>query len=92
MVKIIEIIACHMAQDYLQIQICGIFFHVNVSRYFLDILHFKYQHLTCLDEPLLVVFCLVVLGAIQVLRNADGGGGCQFFWGKALRRCKVQCY
>ena len=31
-------------------------------------------------------------GAIQVLRNADGGGGGQFFRGKALRRCKVQCY
>ena len=33
-----------------------------------------------------------MLGAIQVLRNADGGGGCQIFWEKALRRCKVQCY
>ena len=32
-----------------------------------------------------------VLGAIQVLRNADGGGG-QIFQKKALRRCKVQCY
>ena len=27
-----------------------------------------------------------------MLRNADGGGGCQIFWRKALRRCKVQCY
>ena len=26
-------------------------------------------------------------GAIQVLRNVDGG--CQIFWKKALRRCKV---
>ena len=34
----------------------------------------------------------VPLGAIQVLRNADGGGGCQIFWKKALRRCKVQHY
>ena len=33
-----------------------------------------------------------ILGAIQVLRNADGGGGCQIFREKALRRCKVQCY
>ena len=35
-------------------------------------------------------------GAIQVLRNADGGGGvgggCLIFWKKALRRCNVQCY
>ena len=29
------------------------------------------------------------LGVIQVLRNADGGGGCQIFRKKALRRCKV---
>ena len=34
----------------------------------------------------------VKIGAIQVLRNADGGGGCQIFQKKALRRCKVQCY
>ena len=27
-----------------------------------------------------------------MLRNADGGGGCQIFRKKALRRCKVQCY
>ena len=26
------------------------------------------------------------------LRNADGGGGCQIFRKKALRRCNVQCY
>ena len=32
------------------------------------------------------------IGAIRVLRNANGGGGCQIFWKKALRRCKVQCY
>ena len=32
------------------------------------------------------------IGAIQVLRNADGGGGCHIFWKKALRRCKVQRY
>ena len=32
------------------------------------------------------------LGAIQLLRNADGGGGCQIFLEKVLRRCKVQCY
>ena len=32
-------------------------------------------------------------GAIQVLRNADGGGGgCLIFWKKALRRCNIQCY
>ena len=31
-------------------------------------------------------------GAIQVLRNTDGGGGCLIFWKKALRRCNVQCY
>ena len=31
-------------------------------------------------------------GAIQVLRNADGGGGCQILRKKALRRCNVQCY
>ena len=29
---------------------------------------------------------------IQVLRNADGGGGCLIFWKKALRRCNIQCY
>ena len=29
-------------------------------------------------------------GAIQVLRNADGGGGGHIFWGKALPRCKAQ--
>ena len=34
----------------------------------------------------------VMFGAIQVLRNADGGGGCLIFWKKALRRCNVQCY
>ena len=33
-----------------------------------------------------------MLGAIQVLRNTDGGGGCLIFWKKALRRCNVQCY
>ena len=33
------------------------------------------------------------LGAIQVLRNADGGGGGVLFSGeKTLRRCNVQCY
>ena len=32
------------------------------------------------------------MGAIQVLRNADGGGGCHIFWKKVLRRCNVQCY
>ena len=32
-------------------------------------------------------------GTIQVLRNADGGGGgCMIFGEKALRRCNVQCY
>ena len=35
----------------------------------------------------------VGFGAIQMLRNADGGGGgCLIFWKKALRRCNVQCY
>ena len=24
--------------------------------------------------------------------GVGGGGGCQIFWKKALRRCKVQCY
>ena len=32
------------------------------------------------------------IGAIQVLRNADGGGGFKIFQKKALPRCKVQCY
>ena len=31
-------------------------------------------------------------GAIQVLRNAVGGVGCQFSRKKALRRCTVQRY
>ena len=31
-------------------------------------------------------------GAIQVLRNSEGGGGSIFFLEKALRRCKVQRY
>ena len=31
-------------------------------------------------------------GDIQVLRNADGGGGGSYFPEKALRRCNVQCY
>ena len=31
-------------------------------------------------------------GAIQVLRNADGGGGVPNFPGKALGRCKVLRY
>ena len=31
-------------------------------------------------------------GAIQVLRNADGGGECQIFQEKALRRFRVQRY
>ena len=33
-----------------------------------------------------------IYGAIQVLRNADGGEGCQIFRKKALRRCKVHRY
>ena len=34
-----------------------------------------------------------VLGAIQVIRNANGGGGgCQMFREKALQRYKVQRY
>ena len=37
-------------------------------------------------------YIIYALGAIQVLRNADGGGGCPVFWKKALRRCNVQCY
>ena len=32
------------------------------------------------------------LGAIQVLRHSDGGGGGSYFPEKALRRCNVQCY
>ena len=32
------------------------------------------------------------IGAIQVLRNADGGGGVSTFPEKTLCRCKVQCY
>ena len=31
-------------------------------------------------------------GAIQLLRNAMGGGGCQLSQKNALRRCKVQRY
>ena len=27
-----------------------------------------------------------------MLRNADGGGGCQIFQKKTLRRCNAQCY
>ena len=36
----------------------------------------------------------VILLAIQVLRNADGGGGggVTFSRKKPLRRCNVQCY
>ena len=30
-----------------------------------------------------------VLGVIQVLRNADGGGGVRIFRKKGLRKCKV---
>ena len=36
--------------------------------------------------------CLAYRGAIQVLRNADGGGGCPIFQKKTLRRCKLQRY
>ena len=32
------------------------------------------------------------LGAIQVLRNAVGVGGCQLSQKKVLRRCRVQRY
>ena len=41
-----------------------------------------------------IKICLVfVIGAIQVLRNADGGGGVyQIFQKKPLQRCKVQRY
>ena len=35
---------------------------------------------------------IICFGAIQVLRNAVGGGGCQLSWKKALRRCTVQRY
>ena len=43
------------------------------------------------------LFVFAMIGAIQVLRKADGGGGqswwgCQIFQKKALQRCKVQCY
>ena len=52
---------------------------------------------------LIALLCIIVLwqsskpnkeyfGAIQVLRNADGGGGGLIFWKKALRRCNVQRY
>ena len=34
---------------------------------------------------------MAIFGAIQVLRNADGGGVSNFPE-KALRMCKVQCY
>ena len=34
----------------------------------------------------------IIVWAIQVLRNADGGRGCKIFREKALRRSKVQCY
>ena len=32
---------------------------------------------------------LYILGAIEVLRNAVGGGGCQLSRKRALRRCTV---
>ena len=45
----------------------------------------------CVRDRVHVDVCVrVYLGAIQVLRNADGG--CLIFWKKALRRCNVQCY
>ena len=41
----------------------------------------------------LTVILVLPYGAIQVLRNADGGGEvCQIFREKALQRCKVQRY
>ena len=36
--------------------------------------------------------CYGILGAIQVLRNADGGRGVSDFLEKTLQRCNVQCY
>ena len=41
---------------------------------------------------LIKVFTFIAIGAIQVLRNADGVGGVRFSGKKVLRRCKVQCY
>ena len=42
--------------------------------------------------PVNVIMIVLQIGAIKVLRNTDGGGGCLIFWEKALRRCNVQCY
>ena len=45
-------------------------------------------------HPIIQQIINMYIGAIQMLRNADGGGGggCQIFREKALRRCNVQCY
>ena len=53
---------------------------------------FRLHDVICMQAAFYPVFCDFVMGPIQVLRNADGGGGCLIFWKKALRRCNVQCY
>ena len=45
------------------------------------------QVMASLVESIELMSCRT--GAIQVLRDADGGGGFQFLRKKALRRCKV---
>ena len=47
---------------------------------------------TCTNKNYNEGLCVLIQGAIQVLRNADEGGGGSYFTEKALRRCNVQCY
>ena len=51
-----------------------------------------YKHIVHVDWDAVYNHHISTSGAIQVLRNADGGGGVRFSGKKALRRCKVQCY
>ena len=53
---------------------------------------FRLHDVICMQAAFYPVFCDFVMGPIQVLRNAEGGGGCLIFWKKALRMCNVQCY
>ena len=50
---------------------------------------FRLHDVICMQAAFYPVFCDFVMGPIQVLRNADGGGGCLIFWKKALRRCTL---
>ena len=61
--------------------------------------HVSFRRFTVARRSLYGLLCFVMvfhtaahLGAIQVLHNADGGGGCQIFRKKTVRRCKVQRY